>query len=179
MKRNKTLLLFTVVLNLTILTFSGCRRPISANDSSKEYASYIDNTVTETETDYTETATAYIDCFEREHPDYLIADFVINDDNDSVIKSAIMAEDKETGYTSTVFIQTKEGVAIVTVNSGFQAYYRAADKMIIQGEQVVFSADCPSDNGTSEIHDYHLSIEITENSEGIKGIVVKNEETIR
>ena len=182
MKRNKALL-FTIIFNFLILSFNGCLSSVSTNDAPVKNTSYIDNVEveveTETESDYEENVKAYIDSFERDHPDYLIADYIINSDSDSVIKSAIMTEDKETGYKSTVFIQTEAGIAVVTVNSGFPAYYIAADKLVIQDAQVIFAADCPSTDGKSEIHDYVLTVEIVENPEGIKGIVVKNKETIR
>ena len=178
MKRNKALL-FTIIFNSLILSFNGCLSSVSTNDAPVQNTSYIDNMEVETDSDNEENVNAYINSFEQEHPDYLIADYIINNYDDSVIKSAIMTEDKETGYTSTIFIQTEAGIAIVTVNSGFPAYYRAADKLVIQDEQVIFSADCPSNDGKSEIHDYVLSVEIVENPEGIKGIVVKNKETIR
>ena len=121
----------------------------------------------------------YLDDFTSTHPDFSIICYEMGKEENSPILSAIVAKEKETEYSSTIFVMTEYGVASVTVNSGSPTYFREEDGFRLEDNKMCFSMNIPTEKGVDEIHDYKIAVTASEDSEGIVGITFSNNETVR
>lgn len=122
-------------------------------------------------------AEEFVRTFSETYPGYELLDYVVSKEENALIWLVGVAQDPETGSSSTLFILDHTGAAQkVVLASGSYAVYRQEDGITLDGNMIHVSFNLSNSAAASlwEIHDY--AITATQDGDSIQ---FTNQETIR
>lgn len=164
--------LYLIPLLVLLLALSACANSPTAGDTAQTDVPVDSSTVEE-------QGEAFVETFSQTYPTFALLDYAYGSEETAPIQCVAIAEDLETGVSSTLFILDDNGVVgQVVLASGYTAMYRAEDGLQIDKNVISLSLDLIQSDASTEIHDYQLTV-TKEEDEGVLGTVYTNQETIR
>ena len=120
----------------------------------------------------------FIDNFSKDYPDFNLIDYTEASDENNMISLVAVAENKQTGSSSTLFIVDDYGVGQVVLADGDLATYRKEDGLILNDAVISISLDIASNDKKTEIHDFDITVS-QEEKEGKVNTIYSSKEEIR
>lgn len=168
-----------IVLVTAILTLGACSDSFQPDDYSKEVVSEGDNSAApESICSYEKRSENFIDNFSQDYPAYELLNYVFGSEDNIPIQLVAIAQNKETGLSSTLFVLDKNGVGQVVLASEYLAYYRKEDGLRLDKNVISISLELIISDTNSEIHDFNITVTQEEN-QGTINTVYASQETIR
>ena len=153
------LILFMVLLSYCIYILS--------SDNSKEQNN---NSITNSD--------KFLENFSQDYPDFELLNYVVASDENYPILLAAIAENKENGSSSTLFIVDDNGVGQVVLASEYFATYRKEDGLFLNENVIALSLDLVIPDKSYEIHDFEITVSQKEN-QGKTDTLYSSKEVIR
>lgn len=178
----KITVIIVMVFAATVL--NGCHNsdlPNDATESSTATDRVYDSKeegVSQSSEATNERAENFLDTFTQTYPDFNLLDYVIGSDKNKPIKLAAIAENKESGSSSTLFIVDDTGTGQVVLAREFLATYRKEDGITLNENVISISLNLNSSDTEYEIHDFEITVTQKE-KEGQPDTVYASKETIR
>lgn len=169
-----------VFLILSMVLLSSCSNILSPDNSTEQNNNSITNSdTTETNSDTTETKSEkFLENFSQDYPDFELLNYVVASDENYPIILAGIAENKENGSSSTLFIVDDNGVGQVVLASGYFAIYRKEDGLFLNENVIALSLDLVIPDENYEIHDFEITVSQKEN-QGKIDTLYSSKEVIR
>lgn len=122
----------------------------------------------------------FIENFSQDYPTFELLDYVFGSDNNIPIQLAAIAEDKEIGSSSTLFILDSNGVGHqVVLASEHSATYRKEDGLQIDNNVIQISLDLIISDTNTETHDFNITVTQKKDNQGKINTIYSSQETIR
>jgi hypothetical protein len=116
--------------------------------------------------------------FSQKYSDFELLDYVEGSNENSPIKLVAIAQNKEDGSSSTLFIVDDNGEGQVVLAPDDFATYRKEDGLELDKNAILLSLDLKASNTDYEIYDYKLTV-TQEEKQGKLNTVYSSEDTIR
>jgi hypothetical protein len=116
--------------------------------------------------------------FSQKYSDFELLDYVEGSNENSPIKLVAIAQNKEDGSSSTLFIVDDNGEGQVVLAPDDFATYRKEDGLELDKNVILLSLDLKASNTDYEIYDYKLTV-TQEEKQGKLNTVYSSEDTIR
>lgn len=174
--------MIVVVFVTTVL--NGCNNSALPKDTAESSTANIngydtiEETVLQSSEATDERVENFLDTFTQTYPDFNLLDYVIGSDKNKPIKLAVIAENKKSGSSSTLFIVDDKGTGQVVLASDYFAAYRKEDGITLNENVISVSLDLNSSDTEYEIHDFEITVTQKE-KEGRPDTVYASKETIR
>ena len=174
--------IMVIIFFLFLLT--GCRNTSFSEENRKEETDqqtsnqYEERTDQQTSNQYEECAESFIENFSQDYPGFELLECKSGTDENAPIQMVAIAKNNENNTSSTLFIIDGNGVGEVVLASDCLAAYRKEDGLYLNKNVISVSFDVVNADGSSEIHDFDLTVTQTEN-EGAAGTLYTSQETIR
>lgn len=166
-EKNRVVILFIFVLFL----LTGCSHSFQVDDNQEEMEQESGNL----DDDRCEN---FIENFSQEYPDFELLDYELGSEENYPIQLVAVAENKETGSSSTLFILDNKGTGQVVLASECFGTYRKEDGLYLDKNIISVSLDLVMPDSTFEIHDFNITV-TKEYHQGAFNIVYASKETIR
>lgn len=160
-----------VLLLVFVFLLNGCTG-ISMDNNNQQEENLQSNYAFE------ERQITFIEDFSQNYPNFELLDYILGSDENAPIQCVVIAENKETNSSSTLFIVDDNGVGQVVLASEYLAMYRKEDGLYLDKNVILVSLDVMMTDSTSEIHDFAITVTQEEN-EGTVNTVYSSEEVVR
>lgn len=120
----------------------------------------------------------YLENFSKDYPDFEILNYVVADEENYPIRFVVIAENKENGTSSTLFIVDDNGVGQVVLASEYVASFRKEDGLFLKENVIALSLDVNISDENYEIHDFEITVSQKEN-QGQIDTLYSSKEVIR
>lgn len=160
-----------ILLITFILLLSACSDSSQSDDYSKEV-------VPESSSSIEERGERFIENFSHDYPTFELLEYVLGSPENAPIQLVAIAQNKETGLSSTLFVLDNNGVGQVVLASEYLATYRKEDGLRLDKNVISISLDLVISDTNSEIHDFNITVTQEEN-QGKVNTIYSSQETIR
>ena len=164
-------ILFGIILIL-ISSFCGCK-----NNEFKRHVEKKENNIS-IEEKATGRIKSFIEDFDYNYPEYKLLDYVVGTDENSPIQLVAIAEEEESGRSSTLFIVDGSGIGQVVLASDSFATYREEEGMTLGKNTISLSLDLKKSDTDLEVHDFVITV-TQDNNDGKTNTVYSSKEKIR
>jgi uncharacterized membrane protein len=120
----------------------------------------------------------YLENFSQDYPDFEILNYVVAAEENYPIRFVVIAENKENGTSSTLFIVDDNGVGQVVLASEYVASFRKEDGLFLKENIIALSLDVNISDENYEIHDFEITVSQKEN-QGQIDTLYSSKEVIR
>lgn len=162
-----------VLLILSIILLSSCSNTLSPDNSTEE-----NNNSIQSSDSSSERSKKFLENFSQDYPEFELLDYMEASGENSLVLLAAIAENKETGSSSTLFIVDSNGVGQVVLASDYFATYRKEDGLFLNENVISISLDLSITDTSTEIHDFEITISQKEN-QGKIDTLYSSKEVIR
>lgn len=162
-----------VIIILLIFTFllTACTGNPQSADNLRELKTANDSVMDQKCEDF-------INNFSQNYPKFELLDYISGSDENSPIQLVVVAKNKETDSSSTLFVLDNNGVGQVILASEYSATYRKQDRLKIDKNIISISLNLAISKEKTEIHDFNITVTQEEN-QGKLNTLYSSEEKIR
>lgn len=160
-----------IILVTFIFLLSACSDSSQSDDYSKEVVSESSGSIDE-------RGKKFIENFSYDYPNFELLEYTLGSAENLPIQLVAIAQNKETGSSSTLFVLDNNGVGQVVLASEYLAIYRKEDELRLDKNVISVSLDLAISDTKSEIHDFNITVTQEEN-QGKINTVYSSQETIR
>ncbi len=164
-----------ILLILSLVLLSGCSNTPTIENTTSESTEVKYNSTEDSDLGI-ESATDFIKNFSQNYPSFELLDYFIGSEENNPIVLVAVAENKESGSSSTLFIVDDSGIGQVGVFD--YAIYRQEDGLHLDKNVISVSFDVAIADMKYEIHDYDLAVSKAEN-QGVMGTLYTSNDVIR